>query len=107
MPIMMPPFRALILGDRERRNTPVLALEFVPGLTLQVIDLGPRGAEDAASGGAAMLAVAFAGTFAASLEAPVRARLGIPCEVVVADEAGIVGKLGGVDVLVTMAFTRE
>jgi len=54
-----------------------------------------------------MLAVAFAGTFAASLEAPVRAHLGLPCEVVVADEAGIVGKLGGVDVLVTMAFTRE
>src|SRR5882724_8154784 len=54
-----------------------------------------------------MLAVAFAGTFAASLEAPVRAHLGLPCEVVIDDEAGIVGKLGGVDVLVTMAFTRE
>src|SRR2546422_7562593 len=54
-----------------------------------------------------MLAVAFAGTFAASLEAPVRAHLGLPCEVVVADEAGVVGKLGDVDVLVTMAFTRE
>src|SRR2546428_11013208 len=53
-----------------------------------------------------MLAVAFAGTFAASLEAPVRAHLGIPCEVVVADEAGIVGKLADVDVLVTMGFTR-
>jgi len=33
--------------------------------------------------------------------------LGLPCEVVVDDEAGIVGKLGDVDVLVTMAFTRE
>src|SRR5207247_10723042 len=54
-----------------------------------------------------MLAVAFAGTFAASLEAPVRAHLGLPCEVVVADEAGIVGKLGDVDVLVTLAFTRQ
>src|SRR2546428_5307488 len=54
-----------------------------------------------------LLAVAFAGTFAASLEAPVRAHLGLPCEVVVADEAGVVGKLGDVDVLVTMAFTRE
>ena len=54
-----------------------------------------------------MLAVAFAGTFAASLEAPVRAHLGLPCEVVVADEAGVVGKLADVDVLVTMAFTRE
>src|SRR2546428_2705968 len=53
-----------------------------------------------------MLAVAFAGPCAASLEAPVRAHLGIPCEVVVADEAGIVGKLADVDVLVTMGFTR-
>src|SRR5437899_6237559 len=53
-----------------------------------------------------MLAVAFAGTFAASLEASVRAHLGLPCEVVVADEAGIVGKLADVDVLVTMGFTR-
>lgn len=52
-----------------------------------------------------MLTVAFAGTFAASLEAPVRARLGIPCEVVVGDEAGVVARLGEVDVLVTMAFT--
>jgi phosphoglycerate dehydrogenase-like enzyme len=54
-----------------------------------------------------MLAVAMAGTFAASLEAPLRAQLGVPCEIVVADEPGIVSKLGGVDVLVTMAFTRE
>ncbi len=54
-----------------------------------------------------MLAVGFAGTFAASLEAPVRAQLGMPCEVVVADEAGIVARLGDVDVLVTMGFTRE
>jgi phosphoglycerate dehydrogenase-like enzyme len=52
-----------------------------------------------------MLTVGFAGTFAASLEPPVRARLDIPCEVVVGDEAGIVGKLGAVDVLVTMGFT--
>jgi phosphoglycerate dehydrogenase-like enzyme len=54
-----------------------------------------------------MLRVAFAGTFAASLEPAVRSHLGLPCEVVIADEAGIVAKLGDVDVLVSMAFTAE
>src|SRR6266446_2311114 len=54
-----------------------------------------------------MLTVAFAGTFAASLAPPVRAHLGIPCDIRVTDEAGIVDKLGDVDVLVSMAFTRE
>ena len=54
-----------------------------------------------------MLRVAFAGTFAASLEEPVRAHLGMPCDVILADEAGIAWRLADVDVLVTMAFTRE
>jgi phosphoglycerate dehydrogenase-like enzyme len=54
-----------------------------------------------------MLRVAFAGTFPASLEAPVRRHLGIACEIVVADEAGIIAQLAGVDVLVTMALTVE
>jgi phosphoglycerate dehydrogenase-like enzyme len=54
-----------------------------------------------------MLRVAFAGTFAARLEQRVRAHLAIPCDVVVDDEAGIVSRLGDVDVLVTLAFTRE
>jgi phosphoglycerate dehydrogenase-like enzyme len=54
-----------------------------------------------------MLRVAFAGTFAARLEQRVRAHLTIPCDVVVDDEAGIVSRLGDVDVLVTLAFTRE
>src|SRR6266404_3138848 len=54
-----------------------------------------------------MLTVAFAGTFAAGLAPPVRAHLGIPCDIRVTDEAGIVDKLGDVDVLVAMAFTRE
>ena len=53
------------------------------------------------------LCVAFAGTFSATLEPPVRARLAVPCDVVVADEAGIVSRLADVDVLVTLAFTRE
>jgi len=52
-----------------------------------------------------MTHVAFAGTFSASLESRVRARLAVPCEVSVADESAIVSSLGKVDVLVTMAFT--
>jgi phosphoglycerate dehydrogenase-like enzyme len=53
------------------------------------------------------LQVAFAGTFAASLEGPVRARLTTACDVVLGDEAGIVPRLTDVDVLVTLAFTRQ
>src|SRR2546426_69685 len=54
-----------------------------------------------------MLQVAFAGTFAATLEPTVRSRLGMPCDVILADETGIVSRLSDVDVLVTLAFTRE
>jgi phosphoglycerate dehydrogenase-like enzyme len=53
------------------------------------------------------LRVAFAGTFAARLEGPVRAHVGIPCDIIVDDERGIVARLAQVDVLVTLAFTRE
>jgi len=55
----------------------------------------------------AMLQVAFVGTFSATLEPTVRARLGMPCDVILADETGIVSQLSDVDVLVTLAFTRE
>ena len=54
-----------------------------------------------------MIRVAFAGTFSASLEARVRSHLDVPCDVVVADEAGVVTKLADVDVLVTLGFNRE
>jgi phosphoglycerate dehydrogenase-like enzyme len=54
-----------------------------------------------------MLQIAFAGTFAATLEAPVRARLTLPCDVVADDENSIISRLSSVDVLVTLAFTRE
>ena len=54
-----------------------------------------------------MLRVAFVGTFAASLEPRVRAHLHMPCDVILADEVGIVSRLSAVDVLVTMAFTGE
>jgi phosphoglycerate dehydrogenase-like enzyme len=49
--------------------------------------------------------VAFAGSFAARLAEPVRARLSTPCEVVVGDEAGIVAQLADVHVLVSMEFS--
>ena len=54
-----------------------------------------------------MLQVAFTGTFAAHLEQPARRHLAVPCEIIVSDEAGIVPRLGEVDVLVGMAFTVE
>jgi len=50
---------------------------------------------------------AFAGVFAAHVADRVRARLRIPCEVALVDDREIVAGLGDVDVLVTMAFTRE
>jgi phosphoglycerate dehydrogenase-like enzyme len=53
------------------------------------------------------LAVLFAGTFAASLETRVRRHLTLPCEVGVADEASVARLIPNVDVLVTMAFTRQ
>src|SRR5437870_4413790 len=71
-------------------------------MTCQVIDAGTRRPHHAD-----VLRIAFAGTFAATLEPAVRSHLAVPCEVVVGDEAGIVGKLGDVDALVTLAFTRE
>jgi hypothetical protein len=54
-----------------------------------------------------MLRVAFAGTFPASLKEPVRRYLTIACEIVLSDEAGIIGQLAEIDVLVTMALTAE
>jgi phosphoglycerate dehydrogenase-like enzyme len=54
-----------------------------------------------------MMHVAFAGKFSRSLEARVRAHLDVPCDITLADEAGIMGELATVDVLVSLAFTRE
>jgi phosphoglycerate dehydrogenase-like enzyme len=54
-----------------------------------------------------VLKIAFAGTFAATLEPAVRARLAVPCEVIVGDEASIAGKLADVDALISLAFTPE
>jgi len=51
--------------------------------------------------------VAFAGVFAGHVADRVQARLRIPCEVARADDREILARLGDVDVLVTMAFTRE
>jgi phosphoglycerate dehydrogenase-like enzyme len=54
-----------------------------------------------------MLRVAFAGTFPASLEQPVRRHLTTPCEIVVAAEGDILASLPEIDVLVTMGLTPE
>ncbi len=54
-----------------------------------------------------MLRIAFAGTFAASLEPQVRARLGSDHDVIVGTEAGIATRLADVDVLVSLAFTSD
>ena len=54
-----------------------------------------------------MLQVAFAGTFSSTLEPSVRARLAVPCGIVLGDEGGIVARLADVDVLVTLVFSPE
>jgi phosphoglycerate dehydrogenase-like enzyme len=54
-----------------------------------------------------MLQVGLAGTFAMSLEAVIRRHLTTPCKIIVADEIGIVSGLGNIDVLVSLALTRE
>jgi phosphoglycerate dehydrogenase-like enzyme len=51
--------------------------------------------------------VAFAGAFAIRLAERVQAHLGMPCDVIQADEVEIVSQLSEVDVLVSMAFTAE
>jgi phosphoglycerate dehydrogenase-like enzyme len=51
--------------------------------------------------------VGFAGPFSVRLADRVRRHLDIECEMILADEAGVVGRLPEVDVLVTLAFTRE
>ena len=53
------------------------------------------------------IAVLFAGTFAASLETRVCAHLTRPCVVGAADESAVAALMPDVDVLVTMAFSRE
>ncbi len=54
-----------------------------------------------------MLRIAFAGTFSARLEEPIRGRLDVPCDIIVGDEATIAPQLADVDVLVTLAFTAD
>jgi phosphoglycerate dehydrogenase-like enzyme len=54
-----------------------------------------------------MLQVAFAGTFPASLQKPVRRHLTTPCEIILATETDILPRLRDIDVLVTMVLTPE
>jgi hypothetical protein len=49
--------------------------------------------------------VAFAGSFAVRLAAPVRAQLAVPREVVADDEARIMPRLADTDVLVSTGLT--
>lgn len=55
----------------------------------------------------AAVRVAFAGVFAGHVADRVRARLRVPYEIVLGDEREILSRLGDVDVLVSLAFTRE
>jgi len=54
-----------------------------------------------------MLRIAFAGTFSARLEEPVRGQLDVSCDIIVGDEATIAPQLADIDVLVTLAFTAD
>ena len=51
--------------------------------------------------------VGFAGPFSVRLADRVRRHLNVECEMILADESGVVGLLPEVDVLVTLGFTRE
>jgi phosphoglycerate dehydrogenase-like enzyme len=51
--------------------------------------------------------IAFAGAFAARLAEPVRARLSVPCDLIVDDVASIIPRLSDIDVLVSMEFTAD
>jgi phosphoglycerate dehydrogenase-like enzyme len=54
-----------------------------------------------------VLQVAFAETFPASLEQPVRRHLTTPCEIIVAHETDFLPQLQHIDVLVTMVLSAE
>jgi phosphoglycerate dehydrogenase-like enzyme len=54
-----------------------------------------------------MVKVAFAGSFATQIAEPVRARLALPCDVIIGDEVAIIPQLADVDVLVSMGFTAR
>jgi len=54
-----------------------------------------------------MMRVAFVEPLAGSFAEAVRAKLDIPCEIVLSDETGIVSEMPGVDVVVTLVFTKE
>ena len=53
------------------------------------------------------LQVAFVGTFSASLEGPVRTHLNTPCDVILADETGIVSQRSDVLARRARAFDME
>jgi phosphoglycerate dehydrogenase-like enzyme len=54
-----------------------------------------------------MLRVAFVGSLASSFAERVRAYLSVPCDFIHTDEKNVVDAISDIDVLVTLAFTRE
>jgi hypothetical protein len=57
--------------------------------------------------GTLMTKIAFLGAFSASLMEPVRRRLDSSVQAFDCDEASAITRLGDVDVVVSMAFSRE
>ena len=51
--------------------------------------------------------IAFVGAFAVRLAEQVRTHLTLPCDIVTADEAGVVSQMADVDVVVSLAFTPD
>ena len=54
-----------------------------------------------------MTRIAFVGPLAGSFAEAVRAKVDIPCEIILSDETGILSEMPDVDVVVTLVFTRE
>jgi phosphoglycerate dehydrogenase-like enzyme len=54
-----------------------------------------------------MLKVVFTGSFAARLAGHVRVHLTLPCQLIAADEAGVLAPLADADVLVSMRFSAS
>ena len=64
-------------------------------------------ADETYRNGELMMKVAFVGSFGAKLMDSVRAKLSLPCELIASEQETLAGNLADVEVLVTMAFTRE
>jgi phosphoglycerate dehydrogenase-like enzyme len=54
-----------------------------------------------------MVRIAFVGPLAGSFAEAVRAKVEVPCDIVLTDETGILSEMPNVDVVVTLVFTKE